>query len=78
MDWINVKALKGEEGTGFEKRGNKGDFNCRNCEYFVGGNACNQKDMMQRSKQPRWPDGTVKVEGLDCCEYVSRLGKFWS
>jgi len=77
MDWINVKALKGEEGTGFEKRGNKGSFECRNCEYFVNGNACNQEDMKRVSKQPRWPDGTVVVDGPDCCEYIERIGKFW-
>jgi RNA polymerase subunit RPABC4/transcription elongation factor Spt4 len=77
MDFINVKALKGEEGTGFEKRGNMGPFACYNCEYFVGGNACNQEDMKKLSRQPRWPNGTVVVTGPDCCEYIERVGKFW-
>lgn len=77
MDFINVKALKGEEGTGFEKRGTKGPFECGNCEYFKGGNSCHQEDMMKRSRQPKWPDGSVKVDALDCCEYVERVGKFW-
>lgn len=77
MDYINISALRGEEGTGFEKRGNKGPFNCGNCEYFIGGNACNQKDMMRYSKQEKWPDGTIKVDAPDCCEYVERTGKFW-
>jgi hypothetical protein len=81
VNFINVKALKGEEGTGFEKRGNKGPFRCDNCEYFsmINGEpgACNQKDMMQRSKEPKWPDGKVVVSGPDCCEYVERVGKFW-
>jgi len=82
MDFINVSALKGEEGTGFEKRGNKGPFECGNCEYFSMRNgspgACNQIDMMQRSKQPKWPDGTIVVDSRDCCEYIERIGKFWS
>ena len=83
MDFINVKDLKGEEGTGFEKRANKGPFECGNCEYFARGSgifpgACNQKDMMKLSKQPRWPDGTVLVDASDCCEYIERIGKFWS
>lgn len=77
MNFINVKALKGEEGTGFEKRGSKGPFQCSNCTYFVGGNACNQEDMKKLSKQPKWPDGTVVVDGPDCCEYVERKGNFW-
>lgn len=77
MNFINVKALKGEEGTGFEKRGNKGPFECSNCEYFKGGNSCHQEDMMKLSRQPRWPDGSIKVEPQDCCEYVEREGKFW-
>jgi hypothetical protein len=77
MNWINVKALKGEESTGFEKRGNKGPFECGNCEYFKNGNACTQEDMKRYSKQEKWPDGTVKVDALDCCEYIERTGKFW-
>ena len=78
MDFINVKALKGEEGTGFEKRANKGPFECGNCTYFVKGNACNQTDMVKLSKQPKWPDGTIVVDAADCCEYIERKGKFWS
>jgi len=77
MDYINIKALKGEEGTGFEKRGTKGPFECGNCEYFNGTNACKQPDMKKLSRQPKWPDGTVVVEPSDCCEYVERIGKFW-
>lgn len=77
MNFIDVKALHGEEGTGFEKRGNKGPFECGNCTYFVGGNACNQEDMKKLSRQPKWPDGTIKVEAADCCEYIERKGKFW-
>ena len=77
MNFINVKGLKGEESTGFEKRGSKGPFRCDNCEYSVGGNACNQEDMKRYSKQPKWPDGTIKVDGPDCCEYIERTGKFW-
>jgi len=74
---INAASVKGEPGTGFEKRGSKGPFECGNCEYFVGRNACKQKDMMRLSKQPRWPDGTIVVDAADCCEYVERVGKFW-
>jgi len=77
VDFVNIKALTGENGTGFEKRGNKGPFQCSNCEYFVGGNACNQEDMKRVSKQPKWPDGTIKVEGPDCCSFIERTGNFW-
>jgi hypothetical protein len=75
---VNVQAITGEQGTGFEKRGSKGPFECGNCEYFKGSNACHQEDMKRYSKQPKWPDGTVKVDSADCCEYVERIGKFWT
>lgn len=75
---VNIEAIKGESGTGFEKRGNRGPFECGNCGYFKNGNACNQKDMMRYSKQPKWPDGTVVVGAPDCCSFVERIGKFWS
>jgi len=71
---INVSAIKGEPGTGFEKRGDKGPFQCSNCEYFMC-KSCWQKDMKRMSRQPRLPDGTVKVSAEDCCEYVTRIGK---
>jgi hypothetical protein len=75
---INIEAIRGEKNTGFEKRGNKGPFNCGNCEYMRNGNACVQEDMKRYSKQPKWPDGSVVVEPEDCCEFVERVGKFWS
>lgn len=74
---VNDAAVKGEKDTGFEKRGSKGPFECANCEYFKNGNSCTQKDMVAKSKQPKWPDGSVVVEGPDCCEYIERVGKFW-
>lgn len=73
---VNIEAIHGEEGTGFEKRGNKGAFECGNCSYYDN-HSCGQKDMMEKSKQPRLPNGRVKVEADDCCEYVERIGKFW-
>lgn len=78
---IDSSKVEGEPGTGFEKRGNKGPFNCGNCEYFSMKNgapgACGQETMMARSRYPRWPDGTVVIDAYDCCEYVKRIGKFW-
>jgi hypothetical protein len=74
---LPILGYKGENGTGFEKRINKGPFECGNCSYFNGTNACNEEHMLAHSKQPRWPDGTIQVEGPDCCEYVERVGKFW-
>lgn len=71
---INSAAVSGEVGTGFEERGDKGPFECGNCEYFNGTNACNQEDMMQKSKQPRHENKTVVVGLMDCCEYVDRVG----
>lgn len=73
--FINIEAIKGEPGTGFEKRGGKGPFECGNCEYFKSGNSCHQKDMMKLSKQPRHKDGSVVVDAPDCCEYVERVGE---
>ena len=71
---FDVAAIKGETGTGFEKRGSKGPFECGNCEYFNGA-SCGQKDMMDKSKQPREKDGRVKVDAEDCCEFIERVGK---
>jgi hypothetical protein len=70
---LNQSAIKGEKGTGFEKRGSKGPFECGNCEYFAD-NSCGQRDMKRLSKQPRTPDGRVQVSSDDCCEYIERLG----
>lgn len=75
---INIEAIKGEKGTGFEVRGSKGPFECGNCEYFrAGENSCGQKDMMEYSKQPKLPNGRIVVGAEDCCEYIERIGKFW-
>jgi hypothetical protein len=72
---LNASAIIGEPGTGFEKRGNSGPFECGNCAFFDG--ACNQPDMMRMSKEPREKDGRVKVKREDCCEYVKRVGDKW-
>ena len=71
---LNLKAIRGEPGTGFEKAGRLGEFECGNCRYFRDG-GCSQKDMKKNSKQPRLPDGRVKVDAEDCCEFVARVGK---
>ncbi len=71
---INQFAIKGEPGTGFEERGNKGPFECGNCEYFKS-NSCGQKDMMAKSKRTKLPNGRIKVGTDDCCEYIQRVGK---
>lgn len=76
-DGINEYAIKGEPGTGFEKRGNKGPFECGNCEYFDDdAGACHQEDMMRKSKQPRLADGRVQIAADDCCEYIERVGRY--
>lgn len=76
---INASAIKGEPGTGFESRivngVDKGPFECGNCEYFNGTDACDQKDMMAKSKRERHKDGTVVTGPQDCCEYVDRKGE---
>lgn len=75
MKILNQSAVKGEPGTGFEKRGSLGPFECGNCEYFdVTAGACDQRDMKRLSQQPRLVDGRVSVDAADCCEYVERLG----
>jgi hypothetical protein len=72
---INQSAIKGEPGTGFEKRAGKGPFECGNCGYFKNGDACTQKDMKAKSKQPRHKNGDVIVAADDCCEFIERIGK---
>jgi len=62
--------VKGEPGTGFEKRGKGGPFECGNCEYFKSG-SCHQPTMGKVSKQPR-KDGYPQVGEHDCCEYIER------
>lgn len=73
---IDPFSVKGEEGTGFEKAADLGEFECGNCFFFdkVAG-ACNQDTMKRLSKQPRLADGRVMVAEEDCCEYVDRMGK---
>ena len=69
---IDISAVKGEPGTGYENAAGKGPFACHNCEYFRPiDSSCGQKDMLQKSKQPR-VGGRVKVEALGCCEFVAR------
>lgn len=71
---IDISSIRGESGTGFEKSGDKGEFECGNCYYFRDG-SCGQKIMMEKSKQPRTADGRVKVDEEDCCEFVRRMGR---
>jgi hypothetical protein len=70
---INSSEVRGEDGTGFEKRGDRGPFQCGNCNYFEDG-TCHQRTMMKVSKQPK--EGEYpKVAAEDCCEYISRKAK---
>jgi len=73
---INTSAIKGEPGTGYEGEDGLGEFECENCKFFrASESSCGQKDMMQKSKQPRLKNGRVKVDKEGCCEYVARIGK---
>lgn len=73
---IDVFAIRGEQGTGYEDGANLGEFECENCHYFdAKAGACNQETMKALSKQPRLSDGRVKVDPEGCCEYVDRMGK---
>ena len=72
---INQFAINGEKNTGFEKRLNKGPFECGNCEYFKDF-SCGQEDMMKYSKQPKKENGRVEVDAKDCCEFVERVGRY--
>jgi hypothetical protein len=71
---FNLAAIKGEPGTGFEKAGTLGEFECGNCSFFEN-QGCYQKDMKGKSKEPRNKDGSVEVAEEDCCEYVDRVGR---
>ncbi len=73
MKLVNSNHVKGEHGTGFEKRGNKGPFECGNCKHFTG-KSCNQPDMVKMSTLTRL-NGNPVVNSDDCCEYVDRVGK---
>lgn len=67
--------IQGEAGTGFEKAGDLGEFECENCKYFKNGNECHESTMMKISKQPRHPNKSVVVGPEDCCEFVVRMGR---
>lgn len=69
---IDSTKVKGEPGTGFEKRGDKGPFECSSCNYFDG-SSCGQETMMKLSKQPKNSKGRPVVSSSDCCEYVDRV-----
>lgn len=71
---LRVAEIHGESGTGFEKRGAKGPFECGNCSYMKDDH-CHQKTMMAESKQPKDKQGHPKVSKGDCCEYVDRIGR---
>jgi len=69
---INEKAIKGEEGTGYEGP-EGGAFRCSNCEYFNSTtDGCKQEDMKKKSKRERLPSGDVLVQPGGCCEYIDR------
>jgi broad specificity phosphatase PhoE len=69
---IDISAVKGESGTGYEDSNGQGPFACHNCEYFrTVDKSCGQKDMIEKSKQPKIA-GRVKVDPMGCCEYVER------
>ena len=73
---IDPFSVRGEEGTGYEKPADLGEFECGNCRYFdARAGACNQATMKALSKQPRLADGRVAVDAEGCCEYVDRMGK---
>ncbi len=72
---FNQSAIQGEPGTGYENEDGKGEFSCRNCEYYQAKtSSCGQEDMMKKSKRPRIANGRVQVEAKGCCEYVDRMG----
>ena len=73
---IDPFMVKGEEGTGYEKPADLGEFECANCSFYdARAGACNQSTMKALSKQPRLADGRVSVDAEGCCEYVDRMGK---
>ena len=69
---VSADAI-GEPGTGFEKAGSKGPFECGNCEYMKD-SSCHQPVMLKVSKQPKNTQGFIPVGEHDCCEYVDRVG----
>lgn len=72
---IPQNEVLGEPGTGYENPDGKGPFACHNCHHFdKSRSSCDQKQMKAVSKQPRNPNGTVKVEADGCCEFVDRIG----
>lgn len=75
---INSSNVKGEAGTGYENEDGKGEFSCRNCEYYQSKtSSCGQSDMMKESSRPKLANGRVQVEARGCCEYVDRIGNLF-
>lgn len=73
---IDQSKVQGEAGTGYEKEAGLGEFECENCHYFdARTSSCGQSVMMAKSKQPKLPNGRVKVDPEGCCEYVKRVGR---
>lgn len=71
---IDQSQVKGAPGTGFEKSGNKGPFECGNCSHMYKG-YCHQSIMIKLSRgMPTDSSGNPKVGEHDCCEYVDRVG----
>jgi hypothetical protein len=75
---INIKAIKGEEGTGYEpsvvKGKDLGEFECENCHFFKDG-TCGQPDMVAHAKPSDLKNGRRVVDPEGCCEFVDRVGK---
>ena len=66
---INAFAIKGQKGTGYQGA-DEGPFACKNCEYFkASSSSCGQKDMMEKSTNPKVDGGRRKVDGEGCCVY---------
>ncbi len=76
MTEINQGQIRGEKGTGFEKRGDRGPFECGNCTFFDKG-YCTQETMKKLSQQPKNKEGYPEVKSVDCCEYIARRPKVW-
>jgi hypothetical protein len=87
---INIKAIAGERGTGYEARRvgevDLGEFECENCKFFQSDNSsCGKKEMIQAArrqgiklvegKNENGTKGRRPVDPEGCCEFVKRMGR---
>jgi hypothetical protein len=67
---IGIGRDKKEPKTGYVDRKVGGSEHCFNCEHFIKSTSgCNGPKMKELSKQPKLPNGDVKVHAVGLCNF---------